>query len=64
MVNRVNDALLVMETDEDLVEFQQELTLAYLQHGGRMDERVEKWMDSEFNRVFVTWMYPDVTNIQ
>lgn len=65
MVNRrVNEALLVMETDEDVNDFVQDLHKAYIQHGGSMDSEVESWMDSEFNRTFVTWMYPDVTNIQ
>jgi hypothetical protein len=64
MVYRIDERLLVMETDEDLLEFQQDLAQAYIQHGGRMDEKVEKWMDSEFNRVFVTWMYPDLSNMQ
>ena len=28
------------------------------------DKSFEDFFDSEFNRIFVTYMYPDVTNIQ
>jgi hypothetical protein len=27
------------------------------------DEAVENWLDSEYYRVFVTYMYPDVTKV-
>ena len=27
------------------------------------DEVVENWLDSEYHRIFVTYMYPDVTKI-
>jgi oligoendopeptidase F len=53
-----------MDTDEDVQDFTHDLQKAFIQHGGQLDEEVEKWMDSEFNRTFVTWMYPDLSNIQ
>ena len=61
---RINEALLVMETDADVMEFMEDLQKSYIQHGGQLDDEVERWMDSEFNRTFVTWMYPDLTNVQ
>ena len=27
------------------------------------DKTQEDWLDSEFNKIFVTYMYPDVTKI-
>jgi hypothetical protein len=27
------------------------------------DEAVENWLDSEYHRIFVTYMYPDVTKV-
>lgn len=27
------------------------------------DEVVENWLDSEYHRIFVTYMYPDVTKV-
>jgi hypothetical protein len=27
------------------------------------DEVVENWLDSEYHRIFVTYMYPDVTEV-
>ena len=27
------------------------------------DKSQEDWLDSEFNKIFVTYMYPDVTKI-
>ena len=30
----------------------------------KIDSTVESWLDNEFNRIFVTYAYPDVTNMQ
>ena len=30
----------------------------------KIDATVETWLDNEFNRIFVTYAYPDVTNMQ
>jgi hypothetical protein len=27
------------------------------------DEVVENWLDSEYHRIFVTYVYPDVTKV-
>lgn len=41
--------------------FKQALIKEYVINNGLDD--VEPWADSEFNRIFVAYMYPDVTKV-
>jgi hypothetical protein len=52
-----------LNSDEELADFLDELEKRYLNNGGNMDTDVEDWLDSEFNRIYVTYAYPDVTKV-
>ena len=52
-----------LDSNEELEEFIEELTTHFLKNKGRMDEQTESWLDSEFNRIYVTYAYPDVTKV-
>jgi hypothetical protein len=54
-------SVIILSTEEEEEMFQQELRKQYITNNGL--EETEKWIDSEFNRIFVTYMYPDVTKI-
>lgn len=42
-------------------QFKQELLKQYVINNGLED--VEPWLDSQFNQIFVAYMYPDVTKV-
>lgn len=46
--------------DEDKFE---ELLISEFKKLDGFDKTQEDWLDSEFNKIFVTYMYPDVTKI-
>ena len=52
-----------LNSDEELADFLDELEKRYLNNNGNMDTDVEDWLDSEFNRIYVTYAYPDVTKV-
>lgn len=52
-----------LDSNEELEDFIEELTTRFLKNKGRMDEQTESWLDSEFNRIYVTYAYPDVTKV-
>jgi|694.fasta_scaffold73264_3 hypothetical protein len=52
-----------LNSDEELRSFVEELTKQYFNNKGMMDGDVEDWLDSEFNRIYVTYAYPDVTKV-
>jgi hypothetical protein len=52
-----------LNSDEELRAFVEELTKQYFNNKGMMDGDVEDWLDSEFNRIYVTYAYPDVTKV-
>jgi hypothetical protein len=52
-----------LNSDEELADFVDKLARKYLSNGGNMDDDVEDWLDSEFNRIYVTYAYPDVTKV-
>lgn len=51
----------VISNEED---FKKELLAQLKANGYEIDSTVENWLDSEFNRIYVTYAYADVTNIQ
>ena len=52
-----------LHTDEELEQFSEDLILeATLREKHAIDEE-ENWLDNEFNRIFVTYTYPDVTKV-
>ena len=53
----------VLETNEELDEFVRQLASHIISNNGQMDETTESWLDSEFNRIYVTYAYPDVTKV-
>jgi hypothetical protein len=52
-----------LNSDEELADFVDKLARKYFSNGGNMDNDVEDWLDSEFNRIYVTYAYPDVTKV-
>lgn len=54
---------IVLETNDELDEFVRQLTAHIISNNGQMDETTESWLDSEFNRIYVTYAYPDVTKV-
>lgn len=52
-----------LSTLDDLLEFESKLRVSLLKNDMRMDDSVEHWLDSEFNRIYVTYAYPDVTKV-
>jgi hypothetical protein len=55
--------LVEMRTIDDLREFEKALRNKLLANDFKMDSSVENWLDSEFNRIYVTYAYPDVTKV-
>jgi len=51
-----------INNDEELMEFELELKRHLEQNDYKLDDSESLW-DSEFNRIFVTYMYPDVTKV-
>jgi hypothetical protein len=56
-----NTDVTIVIHDED--EFREELRKHLIANNHGLDETVENWLDSEFNRIYVTYAYADVTNI-
>ena len=54
-------SVIILHDDEHEEEFKKELLRQYVTNNGLED--VEPWLDSEFNQIFVTYMYPDVTKV-
>lgn len=57
-ISRVID--ITSNRDEDKFE---ELLISEFKKLEGFDKTQEDWLDSEFNKIFVTYMYPDVTKI-
>lgn len=57
-INRVIN--ITSNRDEDKFE---ELLISEFKKLDGFDKSQEDWLDSEFNKIFVTYMYPDVTKI-
>lgn len=57
-ISRVID--ITSNRDEDKFE---ELLISEFKKLQGFDKTQEDWLDSEFNKIFVTYMYPDVTKI-
>lgn len=55
--------VVTLQTNEQLELFETELAKHLISNGGNMDETTESWLDSEFNRIYVTYAYPDVTKV-
>ena len=55
--------LVEMRTIDELREFEKALRNKLLANDFKMDSSVENWLDSEFNRIYVTYAYPDVTKV-
>jgi hypothetical protein len=55
--------LIEMRTIDELREFEKALRNRLLANDFKMDSSVENWLDSEFNRIYVTYAYPDVTKV-
>jgi hypothetical protein len=49
----------IISTDEEEEALYSQLIRVYVTNNGLED--VEPWFDSEFNRIFIAYMYPDVT---
>ena len=52
-----------LSTHDELVDFEHKLRTFLLNNDFKMDTSVENWLDSEFNRIYVTYAYPDVTKV-
>jgi hypothetical protein len=55
--------LVELQTIDELREFEKALRNRLLANDFKMDSSVENWLDSEFNRIYVTYAYPDVTKV-
>lgn len=55
--------IIEINTNEELEEFVKELRELVISNNYRMDSSVENWLDSEFNRIYVAYAYPDVTKV-
>lgn len=55
--NRVREFKTIEEADAIMHEIEEFFQLT------PTDEVVENWLDSEYHRIFVTYMYPDVTKV-
>jgi hypothetical protein len=54
--------IIEITSNDDKVKFE-ELLIAEFKKLNGFDQEHEDWLDSEFNKVFVTYMYPDVTKM-
>lgn len=52
-----------INTNEELEEFVKELRELVISNDYKLDSSVENWLDSEFNRIYVAYAYPDVTKV-
>jgi hypothetical protein len=58
-----SSVIVELATSDDLIEFERKLRAFLMNNDFKMDESVENWLDSEFNRIYVTYAYPDVTKV-
>jgi hypothetical protein len=64
MVKHITSSRIIeINTNEELEEFVKELRELVISNNYRMDTSVENWLDSEFNRIYVAYAYPDVTKV-
>ena len=52
-----------LTTNDELLDFERKLREFLLNNDYKMDTTVENWLDSEFNRIYVAYAYPDVTKV-
>ena len=52
-----------LNTDEELEQFSEELLVEMARHSNDAIRDDEEWLDREFNRIYVTYAYPDVTRM-
>lgn len=55
--------IIEVSTKEELAEFERKLREFLINNDFQLDDSVEDWLDSEFNRIYVTYAYPDVTKV-
>jgi hypothetical protein len=55
--------IIEINTNEELEEFVKELRELVISNDYKLDSSVENWLDSEFNRIYVAYAYPDVTKV-
>jgi hypothetical protein len=59
---KLKTRIIEITSNDDKVKFE-ELLIAEFKKLNGFDQEHEDWLDSEFNKVFVTYMYPDVTKM-
>jgi hypothetical protein len=59
----LSSRVIVLSNNDELDEFTHELRKILITNDCKMDSSVENWLDSEFNRIYVTYAYPDVTKV-
>jgi hypothetical protein len=59
---KLKNRIIELTSNDDKIKFE-ELLLAEFKKLNGFDQEHEDWLDSEFNKVFVTYMYPDVTKM-
>lgn len=55
--------LVEFNTQEELSSFIEEFNQRLRDRGMQLDFETEKWLDSEFHRIFVAYNYADVTSV-
>ena len=58
-----SSGIVELRTIDELRDFEKALRNKLLANNFKMDDSVESWLDSEFNRIYVTYAYPDVTKV-
>jgi len=59
---KLKTRIIEITSNDDKVKFE-ELLIAEFKKLNGFDQEHEDWLDSESNKVFVTYMYPDVTKM-
>lgn len=59
----LSSRVIEITNNDELNDFAEELRKLLIKHDFNMDSSVENWLDSEFNRIYVTYAYPDVTKV-
>lgn len=62
MTNKEN-RVTTLETDDDEANLATELRSRVINNDYQLDDSVEDWADSEFNRIYVLYHYADVTKV-
>lgn len=57
------ERLTILETDEDEANLVSQLRSSVINNDYKLDDSVEDWADSEFNRIYVLYHYADVTRM-